>query len=359
MATIEKRTSATGKINYRALVRRKGFASESATFACLTDAKDWAGRTEAAMKERRHFKTNEAKKHSVADMIDRYLQKVEKDNPKRIKDVKPMLEWWKDELGYCLLSDLTKAAITEKIEKLAKRKRKFSDGAERPLSPARVNRHIAALSHACTIATNEWEWLEHHPLAKIKKMREPRGRVRFLDDDERKRLLDACRESRCSILYVVVVLALSTGARFSEIMTLEWKDVDFARKAITLQETKNGERRVLPLAGHALELMVAHGKIRRLDSPLVFPARNDPKTPYKIQTAWDNAIEKAQIEDFHFHDLRHSAASYLAMNGASLAEIAEVLGHKTLQMVRRYAHLSEAHTAGVVSSMNERIFGNG
>ena len=69
-------------------------------------------------------------------------------------------------------------------------------------------------------------------------------------------------------------------------------------------------------------------------------------------------LEDAGIEDFRFHDLRHSAASYLAMNGASMAEIAEVLGHKTLQMVKRYSHLSEAHTAGVVTAMNERIFSN-
>ncbi len=72
---------------------------------------------------------------------------------------------------------------------------------------------------------------------------------------------------------------------------------------------------------------------------------------------WEAALREADIQDFRFHDLRHSAASYLAMNGASLAEIAEVLGHKTLQMVKRYAHLSEGHTASVVESMNNKIFG--
>jgi len=76
-----------------------------------------------------------------------------------------------------------------------------------------------------------------------------------------------------------------------------------------------------------------------------------------ITKAWLTAIEKAGIDNFHFHDLRHSCASYLAMNGASLAEIAEVLGHKTLQMVKRYAHLSEQHTLGVVERMNKKIFG--
>jgi integrase len=78
-----------------------------------------------------------------------------------------------------------------------------------------------------------------------------------------------------------------------------------------------------------------------------------------LRKPWETALARAEIADFHFHDLRHSAASYLAMNGASLAEIADTLGHKTLQMVKRYSHLSEAHTAAVVSRMNERIFGGG
>ena len=77
-----------------------------------------------------------------------------------------------------------------------------------------------------------------------------------------------------------------------------------------------------------------------------------------VRVAWDNAVETAKIENFHFHDLRHTCASYLAMNNASLAEIAEVLGHKTLQMVKRYAHLSEQHTLSVVERMNEKIFGS-
>ncbi len=76
-----------------------------------------------------------------------------------------------------------------------------------------------------------------------------------------------------------------------------------------------------------------------------------------LRSPWETAVKKAELQDFKFHDLRHSAASYLAMNGASLAEIAEVLGHKTLQMVKRYAHLSEGHTACVVASMNNKIFG--
>ncbi len=365
MAAIQKRQSRDGTLSYRVLVRLKGYPAQSATFERLTDARNWAQQTEAAMKERRYFKTAESKKHTVAAMIDRYLKRLEKDNPTRHRDVKAMLEWWKAELGYCILADLTKALVAEKIEKLAARKMKLKSGKEKPMSPARVNRYIAALSHACTIAVNEWEWLEHHPMQKISRMKEPRGRVRFLDDDERRRLLEACQKSKSPYLYLAVILALSTGARYSEVLNLEWEAVDLTRRAIVLHETKNGERRVLPLTGHALDLIKEHKrkrdekKIRPIGIDLVFPAPKDSTKAYDIRTAWDAAMKAAKIEDFRFHDLRHSAASYLAMNGASLAEIAEVLGHKTLQMVKRYAHLSEAHTHSVVANMNEKIFGNG
>ena len=126
---------------------------------------------------------------------------------------------------------------------------------------------------------------------------------------------------------------------------------------IRLLETKNNERRVIPLKGHALDLLRERARLRQIHTDLLFPSQQKPHKPLLIHKAFRDAVRQAEIEDFRFHDLRHTAASYLAMNGATLAEIAEVLGHKTLQMVKRYAHLSEAHTAGVVASMNEKIFG--
>lgn len=96
-------------------------------------------------------------------------------------------------------------------------------------------------------------------------------------------------------------------------------------------------------------------KIRRIDTTLIFPSTS-LKQPVDLRFPWEKALKASKIEDFRFHDLRHTTASYLAMNGASLAEIAEVLGHKTLSMVKRYAHLSESHTANVVARMNEKFF---
>jgi len=215
---------------------------------------------------------------------------------------------------------------------------------------------MAALSHAFTVAVKEWGWLEDSPLRKVSKPKEPRGRVRYLADDERGRLLEECPKSDSPDLYCALVLALATGARRSEILCLRWGQVDFTRHAITLLETKNGEIRSLPLVGHAFGLMDARAKVRRIDTDLVFPGRKENRL-VNLRFPFRTAVKRAGIEDFRWHDLRHSAASYLAMNGATLAEIAEVLGHKTLTMVKRYAHLSQAHTTRVVESMNARIFG--
>jgi integrase len=274
-------------------------------------------------------------------------------------DVKKLLNWWRKEIGSYLLSDLTRALIVEQRDKLlTSTGRKVSKGSNKAQrSPSTVNRYLVALGHALTIAANEWEWIHENPMRKISKLSEPRGRVRFLDDAERERLLEACKVSTNPQLHTLAVLALSTGARHGELINLRWSNVDLQRRVITLHDTKNKERRLLPLAHYALQLMEEHNKVRNIASDLVFPSPSNPQKPWNSRSAWEAALKRANIDNFRFHDLRHSCASYLAMNGASLAEIAEVLGHKTLQMVKRYAHLSEAHTAKVVQRMNERIFG--
>jgi integrase len=261
------------------------------------------------------------------------------------------LDWWKSELGAYALADVTKNLIIEKREKLIA----TGKNVERR-SAGTANRYMGVLSHAISVAVNEWEWLPAHPMKNIAKLPEPRGRVRFLDDAERARLLDACRQSPAALLYPLVVLALSTGARHGELIALRWDQVDFTRQAIVLHDTKNGERRVLALAHHALEVLQDWHRSRDAKTPLVFPSPRDATQPANSRPAWLDALEQAKVHDFRFHDLRHSAASYLAMNGASTNEIAEVLGHKTLAMVKRYAHLSEVHTAGVVEKMNKKIF---
>jgi len=353
MASIEKRQTKDGKIIFRVKVRLKGFPEQNASFERLTDARRWAQHTESAIREGRHFKTTEAKRRTLGEMIDRYIKDILPDKPKNKKNRTLHLNWWKTEIGQYSLAETTPALIAEHRDKLAKDEMKKKKGTR---SPSTVIRYMAALSHAYTIAVKEWGWLDDSPMRKVTKPKEPRGRVRFLSDEERPRLLAACKESDSPYLYITAVLALSTGGRRMEILGLHWQDVDLIRGIITLHETKNGERRILPLAGHALKLMKEHSKIRHVNCSLVFPGKNFKK-PIDVRTPWENALKRADITNFKWHDLRHSCASYLAMNGASLAEIAEILGHKTLQMVKRYAHLSDAHTSKVVARMNEKIFG--
>ncbi len=357
MASIEKRTSDEGKTSYRVKIRIKGNPVQSATFERKTDAAKWAQSTESAIRENRHFKTTEAKRHTLAEMIDRYARDVLPTKPKNAQNQLRQLNWWKAEIGSYTLADVTPSLIAQCRDKLTGGITKQG----KPRTPATANRYMAALSVAFTTAMKEWGWIDDTPMRKVTKGKESRGRVRFLSDEERVRLLKACKESPNAYLYPVVVLALSTGMRAGEIMGLTWDVVDLNRGRAILHETKNDERRAVAIAGHALEQVKELAKVRRIDSNLLFPSKGatqqKPQKGMDLRAPWKAATKKAELQDFRFHDLRHSAASYLAMNGASLAEIAEVLGHKTLQMVKRYAHLSEGHTARVVESMNQKIFG--
>jgi integrase len=112
----------------------------------------------------------------------------------------------------------------------------------------------------------------------------------------------------------------------------------------------------VPLAGLALTLMRDLHKNRRVDTALVFPSTRMDR-PLQFEKAWKAALGKAGIYDFRFHDLRHCAASYLVMNGASLAEVGDLLGHKTVQMTMRYAHFMDGHSKRIVTAMNDQIFG--
>ncbi len=370
MAVIEKRKTADGKTHFRVKVRLKGHPPQTATHETLRDAKRWAQQTETAIREGRHFKTTEAKKHTLGEMIDRYIRDILPQKKKSHQKQILQLQWWKEQIGSYLLADITPALIGEQRDVLA-RGMTFK-GTQR--APSTVVRYLAALSHVFTIAMREWGWLEDSPMRKVSKPKEPRGRVRFLDESELNRLLQTCKESSNPWLYPAVMIAVSTGMRYGELINLTWADIDFTRKRIILHETKNGERRAVPIAGQAYDLLIELEKKRRIDTNLLFPKLRpqvNEKTfqkdeldkvqkvqkPIQLRSAWLTALKKAQIDDFRFHDLRHCAASYLAMSGASLAEIAEILGHKTLSMVKRYSHLTDTHKHSVVDRMNKHFIG--
>jgi integrase len=314
MANIQERISKDGVISYRVQVRLKGYPAQTATFTRKTDAKKWIQQTESAIREGRHFKTVESKKHTLGELIDRYIETVVPHKKKHGVKQAAQLMWWKQELGVFLLSDITPSLIAERRDKLLQGT--TYRGTKR--SSSTVVRYMAALSYAYTIAVTEWGWIEDSPLRKVSKPSEPRGRIRFLDESERNRLLETCKKNEHPYLYIIVVLAISTGMRYSEIMNLTWSVIELDRKRIILHETKNGERRVVPLTSLALDLLRNHKNLHRMDSVLLFPALKGqkPQKPASLRSVWDRVMKECGIVNFKFHDLRHCCESYLAMNNA-------------------------------------------
>ena len=349
MGTIDRRISRSGIVRYRARARLKGFPPQTANFSRKTDAKKWIADTESAIRDSRYFATAEAKRHTLGDLIDRYERDVLPTKPRNARNQLQQLKWWTMQLGAYRLVDVTAPKIAECRDTLLSKP--TARGGQR--SAATAVRYLAVLSHAFSIALREWGWVDINPCRKVSKPKESRGRTRFLDDGERERLLWACRSSKSSLLYPIVVLAIATGMRKGEIVTLRWPQIDFGRALITLHVTKNDEQRSVPLTGHAFDVLKALSENRQADVELVFP-NNTAKKPLEIAKAWTTALAKAGISDFRFHDLRHTAASYLAQGGATGLDLAAVLGHKTLTMVKRYAHLGESRVRQVVAQMNER-----
>ena len=353
MATIEERTSKTGDVSYRVKVRLKGQKTQEATFKRITDARKWASSTESAIREGRYFKCAEAKKRTLAELIDKYIETVlSRKSPTMRSAQTNKLAWWKAKAGYYVLADFTPQIISSLRDELSNGETNRGD----KRSNATINRYLAALSHALSIACDEFGWIETNPLLKVKRHTESQGRVRYLDNEERAKLLEACKQSSNKQLYVIVVLALSTGMRKGEILNLRRRDLFLSENFVILDQTKNKTRRRVPIVGHAHDVLLNQLKITRLDTEYIFPSK-DGKKPIDIKRPWEVAISAAEINDFRFHDLRHSCASYLAMNGASNRDLMDILGHRTLQMTSRYSHLSNSHVSSVVESMNDKLFG--
>jgi integrase len=202
------------------------------------------------------------------------------------------------------------------------------------ISYAACNREVAVLRHMLRLA-KRWRLTVEVP--EIDMLKEPEGRLRFLTEEEAVRLLDACSESRNPYLPAIVTVALHTGLRKGEILGLTWDRVDFSRGVVRVTRTKNGRSREIPMDQDVYEAL--SGLKGRQDIGLVF-ARQDGGAWGQIRTAFAVALRRAGIEDFRFHDLRHTAASHWTMRGASLKEVQELLGHQSITMTMRYAHLS-------------------
>ena len=225
-----------------------------------------------------------------------------------------------------------------------------SDIIGRKLSTAYANRLTAILKRMFKKAT-EWELIDESVFKRISSVKLLRGenkRLRYLSDDEIERLINPCSKE----LRPIVITALNTGMRKSEILHLTWDRVDLKNRIILLDKTKNGDRREIPINQTLYDAL--SGITRHIKCDYVFYNPETLKPFYDIKKSFSGALKKAHIIDFHFHDLRHTFASRLVMAGVDLATIQKLLGHKTINMTLRYAHLSNVHLKDAVNILDER-----
>jgi integrase len=207
---------------------------------------------------------------------------------------------------------------------------------------------LVVLKHLLRLAV-EWEIIPFNPAQGVKGPKVPPGRVRYLQPTELRALLEACPDW----LRAIVALAVSTGMRRGEILGLRWLDVDMANHRVLLPQTKNGDGRIVYLNQSALAVVRSlpfDGNTKATD--LLFPT----VTPGQVSVAFERTCRRMGFQDFRFHDLRHTAASWMRMAGADIHTVAQILGHKDLRMAIRYQHLSPAFLSEAVGRLDQ-IFG--
>ncbi len=352
MATIRVNRRARG-VTYEIQVRKGGHAPITRTFKSKTRAKEWGRATEAAL-EKGETVTNEARKHTLSEAVDRFLHQ----RPDLGRDAVSALNWWKEEHGHKKLSAITATWIMETRDALVGGlTANKQDGKKYRKGAAKANRRVTYLAAVLGKGNKRksggamaWGWLRINPAAEVAKLPEPPGRTRFLADDERKALLDACGDSPERTLLPFVLCALSSGARAGELLALRWRDVNVADGTGVIHTSKAEQGRTLYFVGSALEALKDHAKVRSIQPDArVFASDTTGRFPFQYQESFAAACKFAELANFRFHDLRHSCASYMAQAGASLLEIGQVLGHRSVETTKRYAHLAKGHGKDLVA----------
>jgi len=293
---------------------------------------------------------------TLAELADAYMAAYAGRDPGRLG----LIALWVRHLGAKRVVDVTPDDVADVLEQLAASPVTKYVGKDRasgaPLlrtfgarAPATINRMRSVVSALFTFAQKRRltprGWV--NPCREVATLLGNNERTRFLTSDERERLLRVCRASPWPRLYLLALMAITTGARRGELLSLRYQDLDLAAGTAHVRQSKNGGQRVLPLLPAVVAEIRRFGKAA--PEALLFGSIRRPGKPMVVDNLFTSAVRTAHIEDFHFHDLRHSCASYLAQSGASLLEIADVLGHRTLDMVRRYAHLTVAHKTALVA----------
>ena len=343
MATLVKTDSGT----WKAVIRKVGWPTTAKTFRTKRDAEDWSRRTEDEMVRGAYIQRATADRMTVEVALKRYLAEVvpTKRATSQLADVKRSRILIKH-LGKYSLAALNQELIAKfRDMRLAGEDRLSPAGEPQPRANNTVRLDLALLGHLYTVAIKEWGvGLTSNPVMNIRRPAPGPGRNRRMTTDEEANLLKAVDAHSNPKLGWIVRIALETGMRTSEIVTLRRAQVDVDRRIVRLLKTKNTHPRTVPLTGTAAQLFqsaLAH-PVRPLGTDLIFfgePGRNGFRGPYAFDRVWQEIKKKQGLKDFHFHDLRHEAVSRFVEAGFSDQEVSAISGHRSMQMLKRYTHL--------------------
>ncbi len=219
---------------------------------------------------------------------------------------------------------------------------KYKAKRKKKVKPATVNRELWTLKNILKKAV-EWGKLKSNPIENVKPLKVQNVRLRFLMGEEISRLIEACAPH----LKPIVIVALNTGMRRGEIFNMRWDQVNFPAGVIHIERSKNGERREIPMNEYLVNTLQEMDR----SGEYVFPSKNG--LPFNnVKRSYRRALNDTGITNFRFHDLRHTFASNLVMAGIDLATVQDLMGHKSIQMTMRYAHLSPGHRQKAVSILS-------
>ena len=364
MAEIKERIKKNGKPSYTVSIRIKGFPPQTQTFDKLTLAREWASSTESKIREGINFPKRKLQRLTMNDIIQKFEDlELPKKKEKAQQEFKHALNWYKNEIGSMYVRNITPAILVECREKLACKQKEIPTTKEekkfiqKTISPATVNRYLECISVVFNYAKIDLDILDVNPMEKVKKMQEDNARKRCLEQKEIQKLLNECLNTDYE-LYLCVLIALLSGARKSEILKLTWATVDFEHKMLYFLDTKNGTDRGTPMHEilyHELLKFKHNSKIRLLKNDYLFMASNKKPKEALIGKLFPKIVKKCGIQDFRFHDLRHTHASWQAMGGISQPITQKTLGHKTPAMTNRYSHLRDENLRPTINQVGNTM----
>lgn len=347
MAAIHSRKR-NGRRVWLAQIRLRGFKPVAKQFADRAAAVAWADEEERALRKLRDrgAAVPELASLTVADLVDRYARDPNTRALDSFEDTDRALGFWRERCGAIRLRAFGAVQIVDARDALLASGRK----------PATVNRYLSWMRRA-------WNWgraaglVDSAAAWPVRLMlRENNARNRFLTDDELTALLEEARK-QFPVLHAAILVSLATGVRQGELLRLEWRDVDLAQHSLTIRETKTDTPRAVYLPAVAVAALRELRDRTVIGRAVFLDDEGQPLSTGVLVHRWRKVRAAVGLADFRWHDLRHSCASFLAQNGASLLEIGGVLGHKSPATTARYAHLVAGKPVTGHDKLNAKLQG--